>query len=92
LKRQYGIPCPGCGLTRSWVSVAHGDFAASLGFHRLGWLVMAYVGLQAMRNACWLLLPAVRGQVAGSSPYLDKAIIPLGILVLLNWILQMAGV
>ncbi|BBO34376.1 DUF2752 domain-containing protein [Lacipirellula parvula] len=34
-----GIECPGCGLTRSFVAFASGDFRESFRFHRLGWLV-----------------------------------------------------
>lgn len=35
-----GIPCPSCGLTRSWVALMHGDLGQSLAFHPLGWLVV----------------------------------------------------
>jgi hypothetical protein len=31
-----GIPCPGCGLTRSFVHLAHGDFAAAWEANRMG--------------------------------------------------------
>ena len=33
-----GLPCAGCGLTRSWVALAQGDPAASSSYHRLGWV------------------------------------------------------
>ncbi len=36
----FGAKCPGCGLTRSLVYLAHGDWRASLTMHRLG-MVMA---------------------------------------------------
>jgi hypothetical protein len=39
----FDIACPGCGLTRSFVSLAAGDVHASLQFHRLGWLLAAAV-------------------------------------------------
>lgn len=32
----FNEPCAGCGLTRSFVSFAHGDVEASYKFHRLG--------------------------------------------------------
>jgi hypothetical protein len=31
-----GLPCPGCGLTRSVVTLLHGDPTASVYFHPLG--------------------------------------------------------
>lgn len=31
----FGVPCPGCGLTRATLALLHGDFAAALRFHPL---------------------------------------------------------
>lgn len=31
-----GLPCPGCGLTRSFVCLGHGDFLGALHWHPLG--------------------------------------------------------
>jgi hypothetical protein len=31
-----GLPCPGCGLTRSWVGLAHGDFGAAFANNLVG--------------------------------------------------------
>ena len=41
-----GVECPGCGLTRSFVALAAGDFQQSLRFHRVGWLLAAAVAGQ----------------------------------------------
>lgn len=30
-----GLPCPACGLTRGFVAIGHGDFAAGLAWHPL---------------------------------------------------------
>jgi hypothetical protein len=39
-RRLFHVTCPGCGLTRSLIYLAHGDWRASLATHRLG-IVMA---------------------------------------------------
>lgn len=31
-----GIPCPGCGMTRSFVALAHGDFLAAINYNPMG--------------------------------------------------------
>jgi hypothetical protein len=31
-----GIPCPGCGLTRSFVAISHGDIRAAWEFNAMG--------------------------------------------------------
>jgi hypothetical protein len=31
-----GLPCPGCGLTRSWVATAHGDLPAAFADNLFG--------------------------------------------------------
>ncbi|HVC93357.1 MAG TPA: DUF2752 domain-containing protein [Pirellulales bacterium] len=42
----FGVSCPGCGLTRSFVHLAHGDWWAAWQVHRLGWLLAAVVLFQ----------------------------------------------
>jgi len=43
-----GLPCPGCGLTRSVVSFLHGDVAGAIAFHPLGPLVVAALALAVL--------------------------------------------
>jgi len=42
----FHIDCPGCGLTRSLIYLAHGDPAASWRIHRVGWLMALAIVLQ----------------------------------------------
>ncbi|MCA9137067.1 MAG: DUF2752 domain-containing protein [Planctomycetales bacterium] len=42
----FGISCPGCGLTRSFIHLAHGRFADSLAVNRVGWILALTVVLQ----------------------------------------------
>lgn len=49
-----GLPCPGCGLTRSWVHTGHGEWSAAVADHPagpvvLGLAVVALVWLAATR-------------------------------------------
>lgn len=48
-----GLPCPGCGLTRSCISLLCGDLTGSLRYHALGPLIMI-VGLTGLAGS---LLP-----------------------------------
>jgi hypothetical protein len=43
---MFGRPCPGCGLTRSFIHLAHGDWRSSLAIHRIGWLIALLVVCQ----------------------------------------------
>jgi uncharacterized protein DUF2752 len=53
----WGVPCPGCGLTRAFCFMSHGEFEAALRFNALAPVAAAYLG------ALWLyyLLFAARG-------------------------------
>ena len=50
-----GLPCPGCGITRSLVALAHGDLSAAIYFHPLGAVVgallVALVALELLERA-----------------------------------------
>jgi hypothetical protein len=41
-RRFSGLPCPGCGLTRSVVAMAQGDWRLALAFHPFGPLVLGW--------------------------------------------------
>lgn len=45
-RRFLGIECPGCGLTRSFVSLGHGQWRAAWEFHMLGPALFALVAIQ----------------------------------------------
>lgn len=45
-RQWFGQECPGCGLTRSFVHLAHGGWRSSLAAHRLGWLMAVAVLVQ----------------------------------------------
>ncbi len=84
-----GLPCPGCGLTRSIVAAAHGKLAASFSHHRLGLLVLIYVFLQFVFNLSYISIAKWRGSLYRYIKLLHKGMILLAVLFLLNWILTL---
>ncbi len=54
LRALSGLPCPGCGLTRSVCHLARGDAAQALWFHPFGLLVLPF----SVTAASSLLWPA----------------------------------
>ncbi|HKD35417.1 MAG TPA: DUF2752 domain-containing protein [Pirellulales bacterium] len=53
----FHVSCPGCGLTRSFIYLAHGDLQSSLRMHRVGWLMALAVLLQIPYRIASLVLP-----------------------------------
>lgn len=45
-KNLTGLPCPGCGLTRSWTYLAHGDVTTAFRMNWLGPVLFVAAALQ----------------------------------------------
>ena len=88
-ERATGLPCPGCGLTRSMTAAVRGDIAASLKHHRLGLATLAYIFLQLVFSVVFLATPRQRERLQGWGRHLNKGLIVLGILFLINWIVTL---
>ena len=43
---MFGIDCPACGLTRAFISISQGEFAAAWHFNYASYLVYAFVVVQ----------------------------------------------
>jgi hypothetical protein len=39
----FGIECPGCGLTRCFIAIAHGDWSRAWQFNPAGFLIFAVI-------------------------------------------------
>ena len=79
-RRLTGLPCPGCGLTRSWVYLAHGWWRDAFLAHPFGPLLALTVVL--------LGVTAVRARVRGArAPSLDRLVRhPVTVVVIVAWL------
>jgi hypothetical protein len=87
-----GLPCPGCGLSRSIVAAAHGEIINSFSHHRLGLLTLVYILLQFVFRLGWILFPKYELRFSRTGKYLDRGIIGLAVLFGLNWILTLSKI
>ena len=87
-KNVTGIPCPGCGLTRSVVLFAHGDWSHSIAFHPLGPIIYLCFWLVLIMGVFWLRRkpPAIsqRWLLIGGSTFAAS--------LLILWIVRLSGV
>lgn len=85
-----GLPCAGCGLTRSWVELLSGRPASSVAYHRLGWVVFAWVALQVVRHGSWLVAARARGTIEAAGRWLDWSLVALVASLLVNWMVTLS--
>jgi hypothetical protein len=86
-RAALGVSCPGCGLTRSFVYLARGDWHNAWREHRLGWLLAAIVALQFPYRG-WAL---ASGSRAALSPHFATGLaIIVAALLVINWGLKFA--
>ncbi len=77
-----GLPCPGCGLTRSFVCLGHGQFLQSLHWHPLGLALYGVcIGLWAVRGWEWVC----RTPQPWQGPWTSTHWSTLGLLLLLGF-------
>jgi hypothetical protein len=84
-----GIDCPGCGLTRSFVHLAHGDWRHAFEKHRLGWLLALAVAVQIPYRL--VALVGRNPQPLGTRiPYLFSMALIAALIG--NWVLRIFGI
>lgn len=81
----FHVNCPGCGMTRSFVAFAHGEFAQSWGYHRLGILLYLFFALRLPVHAWLLYRPRTAENPGLEKAYNLSAWIMIGLL-LVNWV------
>jgi hypothetical protein len=85
-KNLTGLPCPGCGITRSMTSAVRGDISGSFSYHKLGLLTLIYILSQFFLNLGLVFISRFRNRLQDIGRYLNTGIIFLAALFFINWI------
>jgi hypothetical protein len=56
VKKTTGIDCPGCGLTRSFIYLCHGNISDSFRLHPLGPIIFLFFCLMLLNRVAKLVL------------------------------------
>jgi hypothetical protein len=84
-----GLDCPSCGLTRAFVSITHGDFAAALQFNPISPLVFgAFLFQIPFRSLQIRRIDQGREELAW--PWVNRAMWGLLGLGLVSWFVRLA--
>jgi len=67
VRRFTGLPCPACGITRSWNAAARFELRRSLAYHPLGPLTFVLAALVATGDGRGADGGAARGRRAGAA-------------------------
>ena len=84
-RRILGIDCPGCGMTRAFIAITHGQFARAWEFNHASFVIYLFVAVQIPWHAIQIWrLKTNRRPLDWSGIYL----LPIGVVVLLllNWL------
>lgn len=65
-RSMTGLPCPGCGLTRSVFAIGSGEFAAAWHFNPFGYVVYAVLVVLLLLPALARIAPKLTGRIESS--------------------------
>lgn len=83
----FGIDCPGCGLTRSFLSLARGNVGASFHYNAAGPLIYLFLGTYVVD----LSLKGVRGKGLSVPLRVSEIFaVAVGVLLFGHWIIRLA--
>jgi len=86
-KRLLGVDCPGCGLTRAFICISHGEFAKAWKFNAASFLVYAFVFVQIPWHS--IQLWRIRNGKFPMEPVLVYFLpIAIAVALMVNWIIR----
>jgi hypothetical protein len=87
-----GLPCPGCGLTRSCIALLHGEAVQSLRYHPFGPFLLAGIVLLAV--GAFMPRGALLRLSAGVGALERRTALPVVLVILFMcfWPLRLAGI
>lgn len=87
--RQFGVDCPGCGLTRAFVHLAHGDMQQAIAVNPMGLAVFVFTLLQIPFGFSQLIWRCRNSIVAHWQVWNERAIAGLVIGLLVQWLVRL---
>lgn len=84
-RRWLGFECPGCGLTRSFIAIMHGQLAAAWRYNPAGILVFAVVAFQIPYRV-WQLSRLRHGLPELNPVWLNLSWAFVGAALLIQWV------
>ena len=90
LNHLFGVKCALCGLTRSFTTMAGGDWAGAFGYHRLGPVLFSLVAFQ-IPYRIWALAASPK-KVGKQFRRIHAGLIALVLTaVMVNWLIYLGG-
>jgi len=91
MRRLMGIDCPGCGLTRCFISLAHGDLAAAWSYNPAGLWLFAIMAFQIPFRGyqLWRISRELPEVVLPWALQITFGILAIGLIT--QWAIRLAG-
>jgi hypothetical protein len=84
-QQWFGVKCPGCGMTRSFIQLAHGRWQEAWSWHRLGWLLFLAAAAQVPYRLARIYRPGQTRRFDVAGKWFSWGLIAL---LLVNWCLD----
>ncbi len=90
LRARFAIDCPGCGMTRSFIHIAHGRILDALRLNPASILVFLFIAAQIPAAAARFLLGRSSRMAIAWTRFNELALIALPSITFLQWIIRMS--